>query len=53
VPGTIHLAVRKAAGVAAALALLPPAQKLVIELADARVPNVGTPVRSGKITREE
>jgi fructoselysine-6-P-deglycase FrlB-like protein len=53
VPGTVQLAVRKAAGVAAALALLPPAQKLVIELADARVPNVGTPVRSGKITREE
>lgn len=53
VPGTIHLTVRKAAGVAAALALLPPAQKLVIDLADARVPNVGTPVRSGKITREE
>jgi fructoselysine-6-P-deglycase FrlB-like protein len=53
VAGTVHLPVRKAAGVAAALALLPPAQKLVIELADARVPNVGTPVRSGKITREE
>lgn len=53
IPGTIHLPVRKAASVAAALALLPPAQKLVIDLADARVPNVGTPVRSGKITREE
>lgn len=53
VPGTVHLPVRQAAGVAAALGLLPPAQKLVIELADARVPNVGTPVRSGKITREE
>jgi fructoselysine-6-P-deglycase FrlB-like protein len=53
VPGTVHLPVRKAAGVAAAIALLPPAQKLVIEIADARVPNVGTPVRSGKITREE
>ncbi|WP_374650649.1 SIS domain-containing protein [Dongia sp.] len=51
--GAIQILVRRAADVAAALALLPPAQSLIIELADARVDNVGTPLRSGKITREE
>lgn len=53
IAGVIRIPARKAAGVAAALALLPAAQKLVIELADSRVDNVGTPVRSGKITRDE
>lgn len=51
--GTVHVPVAKAAGVAACLALLPPTQRLVIDLADVLVSNVGTPVRSGKITREE
>lgn len=53
ITGTIHIAVAKASGVAACLALLPPAQRLVIDLANALVSNVGTPLRSGKITREE
>ncbi len=53
VPGTCRVAVPTSAGIAAALSLLPAAQKLVIELADARIENVGTPIRSGKITRDE
>jgi fructoselysine-6-P-deglycase FrlB-like protein len=53
IAGTCRIAVRKSAGIAAALSLLPSAQKLVIELADARIENVGTPIRSGKITRDE
>lgn len=53
VAGTLHIAVAKASGVAASLALLPPTQRLVVELAHVLVSNVGTPLRSGKITREE
>jgi fructoselysine-6-P-deglycase FrlB-like protein len=33
--------------------MLPPAQRLMIAFADARVDNAGTPVRSTKITRSE
>jgi fructoselysine-6-P-deglycase FrlB-like protein len=51
--GVVHIAVPRAANVAACIALLPPAQRLVIDLAHALVDNVGTPLRSGKITREE
>ena len=53
VAGTVHISVARATGVAACLALLPPVQRLVIDLADALVENVGTPLRSGKITRSE
>jgi fructoselysine-6-P-deglycase FrlB-like protein len=53
VAGTVHISVARATGVAACLALLPPVQRLVIDLADVLVDNVGTPLRSGKITRSE
>ena len=53
VAGTVHISVARATGVAACLALLPPVQRLVVDLADALVENVGTPLRSGKITRSE
>lgn len=53
VAGTVHVPVSAAAGVAACLALMPPAQRLVIGLANVLVGNVGSPLRSGKITREE
>jgi fructoselysine-6-P-deglycase FrlB-like protein len=51
--GVLRLAVDRAQGLAASLALLPAAQRLVIELAAQRVPDVGTPLRSGKVTRVE
>ena len=43
----------KARDLAAAIAALPPAQQLVIELARRRVPDVGTLRRSAKITQSE
>ncbi|HEX9448865.1 MAG TPA: hypothetical protein VF920_12830 [Dongiaceae bacterium] len=49
----LRVALDRTQGLAASLALLPPAQRLVIELAAQRVPDVGTPVRSGKVTRVE
>lgn len=51
--GALHVTVDRAQGLAASLALLPAAQRLVVELAAQRVPDVGTPVRSGKVTRVE
>lgn len=51
--GAVHVAFKKAGGLAASLAMLPAAQRLVIELASQRVADVGTPVRSGKVTRVE
>jgi fructoselysine-6-P-deglycase FrlB-like protein len=51
--GALRIAVDRAQGLAASLAMLPPAQRLVIALAGQRVPDVGTPVRSGKVTRVE
>jgi len=51
--GALRLAVGKAQGLAANLALLPPVQRLVIEIARRRVADVGTPIRSGKVTRVE
>ena len=51
--GAAHLRFRAAKGLAANLAMLPAAQRLVIEIAGQRVPDVGTPVRSGKVTRVE
>lgn len=53
IAGAVHVVMAKASGIAACLALLPPAQRLIIDLANALVSNVGTPLRSGKITREE
>jgi fructoselysine-6-P-deglycase FrlB-like protein len=43
----------KAAGIAAALTMMPTAQRLAIALAGQRVSDVGIPVRSTKVTRSE
>ena len=51
--GAVRIDVHKARDVAAAIAMLPPTQRLVIEIARRRVPEAGTPRRSGKITRVE
>ncbi|MET1028736.1 MAG: hypothetical protein ABWY00_16325 [Dongiaceae bacterium] len=51
--GALRLVVGQARGLAANLALLPPVQRLVIEIARRRVADVGTPIRSGKVTRVE
>lgn len=52
-PGVVQIALPPASGLAAALALLPAAQAFMVAFAAARVPDVGTPVRSSKITRVE
>lgn len=51
--GALRLTFNAAAGLAASLAMLPAAQRLVIALAGQRVADVGTPLRSGKVTRVE
>jgi fructoselysine-6-P-deglycase FrlB-like protein len=43
----------KSRDIAAAIAMLPPLQRLVIEIAGGRVADVGTPRRSSKVTRTE
>jgi fructoselysine-6-P-deglycase FrlB-like protein len=43
----------KSRDIAAAIAMLPPLQRLVIEIARGRVADVGTPRRSSKVTRSE
>lgn len=53
VPGTVTLAFKPATGLAATLAMLPVAQRLMIAFAWDRVEDVGTPVRTTKITRSE
>jgi fructoselysine-6-P-deglycase FrlB-like protein len=53
VAGTVTIRFKPATGLAAILAMLPAAQRLMIAFADARVDNAGTPVRSTKITRSE
>lgn len=53
VAGAVTLTFKPAAGVAAILAMLPVAQRLMIAFADGRVDNAGTPVRTTKITRSE
>jgi fructoselysine-6-P-deglycase FrlB-like protein len=52
-PGVVQIALPSASGLAAALALLPAAQTFMIGFAAERVADVGTPVRSSKITRVE
>ncbi len=51
--GVTRIALPAAAGLAATMALLPAAQAFMVGFAAARVPDVGTPVRSSKITRTE
>lgn len=53
VPGSVTVAVKPAAGLAAIFALLPAAQTLMVAFAAERVENAGTPVRSNKVTRSE
>lgn len=53
VAGAVTLSFEPASGLAAILAMLPVAQRLMIAFADARIDNAGTPVRSTKITRSE
>jgi fructoselysine-6-P-deglycase FrlB-like protein len=49
----IHVPFPTSRDIAAALCMLPPLQRLVIEIARGRVADVGTPRRSSKVTRTE
>lgn len=53
VDGTVTVGVGAASGIAAVFALLPAAQHFMLGFAGARVADLGTPVRSTKITRSE
>lgn len=53
VTGAATLSFKPQSGMAAILAMLPVAQRLMVAFADTRVDNAGTPVRSSKITRSE
>ena len=53
VKGAATVAFPPLSGLAAILAMLPTAQRLMIAFAAARVPDAGTPLRSSKITRSE
>lgn len=53
VPGAVTVPFARASGLAAAFAILPAAQRLMIGFAAARVADAGTPLRSAKITRVE
>jgi fructoselysine-6-P-deglycase FrlB-like protein len=52
VDGAITVSLPPAAGIAAALAVLPPLQNLLIASARRRVSDVGEPLRSSKVTRD-
>jgi fructoselysine-6-P-deglycase FrlB-like protein len=53
VDGVVTVPVRAAEGMAAIFALLPAAQRFMVEFAASRVTDAGTPVRSSKVTRSE
>jgi fructoselysine-6-P-deglycase FrlB-like protein len=53
VDGATMITFEPASGMAAIIAMLPTAQRLMIAFADRRVDNAGTPLRSTKITRSE
>jgi fructoselysine-6-P-deglycase FrlB-like protein len=53
VAGVTTIALPTASGFAAIFAILPHAQRFMVHFAAARVPDVGSPRRSAKITREE
>lgn len=53
VEGVVTVPVPTATGMDAIFALLPAAQRFMVEFAAARVADAGTPVRSSKITRSE
>ncbi len=52
-PGAVTMAFPRLSGFAAGFALLPPLQRLIIELARRRVGRVGEPLRSSKVTGRE
>jgi fructoselysine-6-P-deglycase FrlB-like protein len=51
--GAVNVRWPRAAGLAAPLAILPTAQRFVLEFAAGRVADVGTPLRSSKVTARE
>jgi fructoselysine-6-P-deglycase FrlB-like protein len=53
IPGAVHLLLPRATGPAAVFTLLPTAQRLMLDFAASRVADVGTPLRSSKVTRTE
>lgn len=53
VEGAVTIPFTRASGLGAVFAMLPTAQRLMIDFAAARVANAGTPVRTTKITRTE
>lgn len=53
IAGIATVSVAPASGMAAILALLPAAQRFMVGFAATRVPDVGTPIRSTKVTRTE
>ena len=53
VPGTVNLRWPRSTGLAAALTMLPTAQRLMLGFAASRVADVGVPLRSSKVTRTE
>ena len=53
IPGAAHLLLPRSTGLAAVLTLLPTAQRLMLDFAASRVADVGTPLRSSKVTRTE
>jgi len=53
VKGAVTVAGPTASNLAAAFALLPAAQRFMVDFAVARVPDAGVPVRSSKVTRVE
>jgi fructoselysine-6-P-deglycase FrlB-like protein len=52
VTGAVTIVFEKCAGIEAALTVLPTLQRFIFEIARRRVPDVGQPVRSTKVTRE-
>jgi fructoselysine-6-P-deglycase FrlB-like protein len=53
IPNVLTVRLAAASGLAAIFAILPTAQHFMVAFASARVPDVGTPKRSSKITRDE
>jgi fructoselysine-6-P-deglycase FrlB-like protein len=53
ISGSVRVSFPKSRDIAAAISMLPPVQKLVIEIARGRVADLGTPRRSTKVTRSE
>jgi len=51
--GAVTVAVPRAGGLAALFALMPAAQRFMVDFAASRVADVGTPLRSQKVTRIE